>query len=343
MFKNLRQLIFGNAVIKLIALAIAVALWFYANNRLKEEANLRVPVVVDVPEGYELVYQSHNRVQIRFSGPQYLIQRRQEEANQNFLQMTGRFGGEEIKGGLRKLPIQGKWLNIPATELVQMGIQNVKPEALTVYISPVESRTLPVEILTSGRPREGYEIRGKNSIPEEVVVQGPRVSLNEMSAIMTHPISVWDARSDLRRVVPLVKQRKVELAEGLEVSTSVKADPPQVAAYVEVAGQDEERVLEGLPVQIVRPLSFPYGVKIPEEESHATVVLRGLSHQLDRVEPEGLMVYVDLRTLTEEKIEPGGSALYKERIHVLPPDEGDVEVIRTEPQQVTVELSNKVE
>ena len=75
MFRNLFRFIFGDLRLKGIALAIAVAVWFYASGRTRETLNVSVPLVVDVPDYHTLLYKNHDKVTVRIGGPSSMMRR----------------------------------------------------------------------------------------------------------------------------------------------------------------------------------------------------------------------------------------------------------------------------
>jgi len=341
MLRKLVRLVFGNAHVKLVALAIAIALWAYANGQLKEEVGIVVPLLISVPEQYQIVYQSHPKVQMRLSGPHYLVKRRQDEASQNYLRLSASLNPEDLTQGVMTLRVDPGWLNVPKGELAQMGVSSVQPQFVTLHVSRVVTRAVPVEVRISERPHAGYEVRGWSAVPSEVMVTGPALVVDAMETVKTQKVSVWDAQADVRRpMVPLVLQETLALEDGVSVEVALRADPAQVAVHVEVGGKKEERSLEDIPVHMLSPPDFPYLAEIDPAESHVSVVVSGLPQDIARLTPGSVRAYVDLTGLQEETFE-GETALYKEPVRLLLPEDIPISAGTPEPRQVTIILKRR--
>lgn len=340
MFKKLVDLFRSNYQLKLIALAIGLAIWYYANSRLKEEVTVNVPLHINVPDGYELVYQSHPRVQMRIIGSHSLIQRRQEESRQNYLSMSVGLDREDFSGGLVKLEVDAGWLNVPESELVQLDVGSLEPTTVRVYVSEIVERIMPVSVNLYGEPRTGYEVGAYNAMPDSVSVRGPAVALDQMSEISTEEISIWDARDNLRRMVPLQTKESIDIIGEGEVRVALSPDPPQVAVNVEIVGEREEYTYENIPVQLLMPPDFLYDASIAEGESTVSVVIEGTPQQIERIRAEDFHVYVMLGGLSKEEIAPGASHPYKQRVYVRLQPDSPVRIIKQYPDQVTVVLRN---
>ena len=349
MFQKLRKALFNNLQLKLIGLGIAVAIWFYASSRLREEATLRVPVNISLPQGYELLHQSHEVVQLRLRGPQFLIQRRQEEASQNGLRMRARLEEGDFEEGVVQITINPGWLSVPERELVQMSVGSMSPQRLSLFVSKTVKRRLPVRVQLTGKPREGYEVRSREGVPPEVTVTGPRTVLEQMEDIGTQGVSIWDARNDIHRIVALELEHKTTIPSPgrrdrqKEVTLRLKAEPSEVATHVQIAAESATRAIEDVPVLVLRPPKFPYEVQISEEESAVTVTFAGLPQDVRRLQPGDVSVYVDLKNLKEEKIAPGESVPYREKVQALLRSDVPVRIENIKPDQITIELRNPAE
>jgi len=340
MLRDLAKFVFRNAQLKLVALTIAVVIWVYANYRLTEEASVTVPLNARLPAEFRIVYQSHRKVQLRLRGPHYLVKRRQDEAAQESLVMTANLKAEDFEQGVARLKPDPAWLNVPERELVQTGVTILQQEPVRVYASEIVSRQLPVEVQLSEKPRSGYEVRGCSAVPAEVTVVGPAMVLDGMTALKTHEISVWDAQSDLRRVVPLVLQKTVTPEEGVEVTVALEAEPPQVAVHIEIAGEKEQRRLDGIAVQLLEPPDFPYLAEIDPDERYVSVTVAGLPQDIARVTSSSVTAYVDLRGLQQVTLR-AASEPYKEKVQLLLPDDIPLSAGPPEPAQVTVVVKRR--
>lgn len=346
MFREVPKLIFGDLRLKGVALAIAVAVWFYASGRLKEEAGVFAPLVLTVPEGYRIVHQSEHRMQLRISGPRSLIARLRDVAAQNQLRLITPLTPEQLQRRLLRLEVKPEWLEVKdwldmsKQEFMELRVATIQPEVVSVYASEMSERSLPVEVQLSGEPYPGYEVAEAVPIPTEVTASGPAILLEKLSAVQTRDVPVWNLRADQRLEVALLTQQRVQLEPDLEIPLSLECSPARVAVSIRVRAARAERTLEGIPVELLEPPGFPYEAEIPEEYATVSVIVTGMEEKLAKLTPASVTAYVHLKALSEENIEAGRSAPYKENVRVLlPPEMTDV-VARPEPNIITVTLTN---
>jgi len=341
MLKKLSRAVFGNLKLKLLALVISLAVWFYAARQVTEELDLFVPVHIQTTPGYQILKQSSEFVRLRIAGPQSLAGRLRTESAQGYLKMSPALNQEQLRKGRARLRAEPAWLNIPESELIQLRVTYQSPSEITVYVSPITERTLPVREQLMGEPRTGFEIVGTSVVPSRVKVRGPELALERLEYIQTQPLVIWNIDSDFRRDdVALLTEDTVELDNGEEAPVQLQLSSKTVSVKVAVSAQEQERPFEDVPVEFLMPLAFPFEVEIPPEERSISVIVRGLPHNLERLRPESFRAYIDLRDLANEKIPVGGSHPYKENVtlHLM----GDVPVssARAVPDRVTIKLKH---
>lgn len=112
-------------------------------------------------------------------------------------------------------------------------------------------------------------------------------------------------------------------------------------ASILVTGEEErDRAFEGVPVLLMLPPGFPYTPALAQEESKVTVVVRAAPANLARLNTGAVKAYVDLADLAREKIEPGASAPYKEKVQVALPSDVMYTAAQAQPDRVTILLKN---
>jgi hypothetical protein len=77
---NVRERLFHNLELKLLALALAVILWFYVAGGKSAEVTIEVPVkVIDLPPGLALVAQPPDHLDVRVAGPTIILKRLRQD------------------------------------------------------------------------------------------------------------------------------------------------------------------------------------------------------------------------------------------------------------------------
>ncbi len=340
MWKPIKNFFIESWHIKLLALVIAVTVWFYAGSRLKEEVVVRVPVNIQTPEGYTLLYLSQRHVRLRFSGPQHLVTRRQEEARQNYLQYNVRLETEDLEErDIISLDVEPAFLNISESELMLMDVVIVEPEEIEIFTSRIIQKTLPVEASFSGTPRGGFKITDYTVTPSEVNVSGPQIVLDQLSALKTHTIPVWDAQESFRRYVPLIKEHSFDFNDA-EIAVTCETAPSQVAVHISVEMEHASNEIEEVPVKLLTPLGFPYQASIPTEEAYVKIVVSGPPDTVRDLTAPDISAYVDLSDFENEDIPAGTTSPYKQSVEVLLRPGMDAEIQEIVPEQVTILLEN---
>ncbi len=340
MWKRLVNSITSHPQLKVVALIVAIVVWVYANSRVQQEVSLRAPVEIRVPDGYELVYQSHEEINLRLRGPQYIINRRQEQAALGNLTLRVPLSPEEVAGQTVEVNARPAWLNIPDTELVRMEVLSMRPSDLRVRISPIVTKQIPVNVELSGMPRRGYQIKETSTVPPEVEVTGPKIVVEQLEKVSTEEVALWDVSSGFRRMVRLQTRAMVPVETGKEVPVDFRVKPTSVAVHVKTGREEVERTLEKVPVRLMMPPDFPFRVQVGEGESHVKVVISGLPQQVENLTRDALMAFVDVSKLAGETIQPGEKALYKENVQIRQLGDPNVQVQSVIPAKVTTILKN---
>ncbi len=339
MWQKIKNIIIPHWQVKILAMIIAVGVWFYANSRLKDDVVLRLPFNVILPENHSLIYQSHSYVQVRFTGPQYLIRKRQEEAGQNYLNFNLQLEQEDIENGWTELDIQAEYLNIPETDLRMMNVFIVEPLAVKLFSSRVGTRTLPVEANLSGNPPPGYQVEDVDVTPSEVSVTGPDVVLDNIDAVSTNTLSISDLSRSDRFDLKLKNVKDLVLNDDVKVSLPFDTALSHVTVYISIAEEVDKQEMKNIPIKFLSPIGFPY--KIEFEEAMVDVVFKGKTTILEELSSGDIQAYVDLTGLEDEEISTGATAPYKQDVVVTLRPGIDLEIDSITPDQITVLLTNE--
>ena len=168
----------NNPVIKLLAVGIAVGLWFLASGWVYEGSTLNVPVTLRLAEGMTEVKIEPPEVEVKLEYP------REYETL--------------IEGG--KLPIKvvhdlsetqtgGRVVfNLSPSDVERssrLRVVGINPSRVIAEIDRMAEKALPVKVIYRGKPSRGYRLAGQRVIPPEVVGPGPESVLEKMNTIET--------------------------------------------------------------------------------------------------------------------------------------------------------------
>ncbi|MGD2174536.1 MAG: hypothetical protein PVJ27_03960 [Candidatus Brocadiaceae bacterium] len=343
MLKKLHELLFGHFRLKVLALLVALSIWFYGNARVTGELSMSVPIVVEPPAGYAMVHQTARRAQVRVSGPEELVGRVGEQVDAGSAALLCRLGEQEAQKGSVALELTRDSfdLKMKEREFVQLRFRSIVPDTTTVWASPIVEETRPVKVSVTGRPPEGLRMTGPPTAdPAQVTVRGPAVALQALSEVPTEEVPIWYMRTgEHKRPVSLMDRARVQLADDVQVTIPVELDESSVVASISITEERlEERTLAAIPLHLRMPPNFPYQVELEGGRRTVSVTVRGPTAAVRAMGQASAWAYVDLTALAEEQIPPGGSGPAQEPVHVVTED--PVSVVEFEPGIVNLTLKN---
>ncbi len=348
MFSKLFQLLFGHFRTKLLALVIALAIWFYAKGQVTRELPLEMALKVVPPPGYALVYQSRETARARLEGPEFLISRLRSETVASPPGLTKRLAEDEVEGGWATLSVTPEWLQLPLPQrdLVQLKFTSIQPENVQVFVSPAQQKVLPVEPDIRGTPPPGLRLEEPvTAVPPQIEVSGPAAAVNRLESIATEPIPVWNVQAGLvSKPYDLISETEVELPNGQRVTVSLRLEQTNVTIRLNVTRESrQEKTLEGVRLAPLTRFKFPYEVMLEEPVQNIVVTVAGPGEKVGKLSPADVLAYVDLRKLPDEPIQPGAEGRYQELVRISrPPELADCE-FRVTPERITIVLKNPAE
>lgn len=147
-----------------------------------------------------------------------------------------------------------------STVVKDLRIHEVLDTALTISVSPVESRRMPVESRLSIGLSDQYMQIGELSLkPDSVDVRGPVVMLDSMMAVFTEPREYMDLKMSVSGLVGL-EQRKGVLLSEKEVAYSAEVlqfTQQTVEIMVEIENLPEHLKATIVPSRVTVVLNTP--------------------------------------------------------------------------------------
>jgi len=303
---RLLGLLTDNIEVKLVAFAMAIALWVYATNEHYKEHTVKIPVKIDVPEGVAVLKSSAQRVEVIFSGPERLISelRDNEAAGKVGVTFTVKPKEAEADEWKRTFVIEGtkSFTGVPSG----LRVNRIRPRRIDVTLARLTEKDIPVRLNIVGDPPAGYTIAPGNVwvFPSVVKVRGVKTVLEKAEFIRTLPfdISKW----------PTLEQKEVYIERriGIEQKVRIKKDSgyeehpvscdETVQFWIKLVEVPAEKVFEGIPVEVLSPFNYPYLVNLLEHT--VDVVLTGPRAQLERLKPEDISAFVDVSGLRPSKL-----------------------------------------
>jgi len=297
---------FGHFGLKLLSVALAVALWMIVSGEETVERGLRVPLELQqLPPGLELNGDIPATVDVRVRGASGTLSRLAASDVIAVLDLR------DAQAGRRLFPITPEQFRAPfGVEVVQ-----VQPSSVALAVEPSMSKQVPVMPAVDGHPAPGYAVGTLTAEPKTVEVVGPESAVRRISEAVTEPVSVNDAREPIKQNVTL----------GL-IEPSLRLKNTRVASVtVDIVPAPLERALRGRPVHLRNTGATLEAQAVP---STVDLTIRGSRDTLNRVEADAVAAYVDVGGL--------GPGLYTLNVHA--DGAGDAGVTRIEPPSVQVRI-----
>lgn len=178
--------------LKFFSVALAVLLWMAVAGEETVERGLQIPLELQqFPSGLELQSQPPSTVDIRVRGGSATLSRLSAADIVAVLDLRG------AQVGQRLFQLTPDRVRLPfGVEVVQLT-----PSTVALMFENSASKQVPIVPAVTGRPAPGFVVGRMTSDPERVEIVGPESAVKRATVALSEPVSVADARRDVRAVV----------------------------------------------------------------------------------------------------------------------------------------------
>ena len=212
-----RPALLRNLGTKLLALAIAVLIWFVFSAQRRErisERSYRIPLsVVNVPARAIIASPVPNAVDVRLRGPFTALRQLDPDRLEAVIDLTDTPHGE------RTHRLAPEDVNVPE------GIEviAIAPTEVRIVLDETAEKTLSIAANVTGKPAAGYEVADVQVEPRSARVIGPASALAAKTSLMTDAVSVENrAASFSVPAMVLADAPGVRIREGQVVTVAVR-------------------------------------------------------------------------------------------------------------------------
>lgn len=209
-----------NWVLKLLSLAFALVLWFFVMGERKLEVGYTVPLELkNVPAGMMVANEVPSLVDVRLSGPRTLLMNLGPKDVSISVDLV------DLKPGLTSFKRLEERLNIPSG----VKVTRLSPSFIDVKLERIREKPVPVKVVVSGIPAEGFQLGNIQLKPEQVTVEGAESEIKDISEVTTDPVDVEGAKEHFTLMVPLTYRGKytwLNDSEAVEVRVNIDAVSP---------------------------------------------------------------------------------------------------------------------
>ena len=306
----IRDALSRNIGLKLLALILAVLLWFMAVGRERAEVGLTVPLeMTNFPPDMVIANQVPDGISLRIRGSVTITRQVADRRLRFSLDLSG-----AVKGS-NKFTLLPSMLDLPRG----IEVMRLAPNTVTVELEKLVTKSLSLLPVIKGEPVSGYIIEDISLEPRVVEVRGPESVLDGMEILWTEAIDV----TQLNKPVTVATQ------PALSDPTIHLVTPVEIKAGIKISEKIVTKSFDDVPILPMQPAGDLKNFRLTP--SRVDLVVRGPINQVEKlVVGENPIVRVNLAGL-----EPGSH----ERL-VMVELPGSLEVVKVEPKVVQIEIDN---
>jgi YbbR domain-containing protein len=301
----LSDLFTRNLRFKLLALVLAIGLWFMAVGRERAEVGLTVPLEMKgFPPDLVVANEVPDGISVRIRGSVPLTRQVADRGLRFSIDLSG------AKAGPNNFNLLPEVLGLPRG----LDVTRLVPSQITVVLEPVTLKRVNILPVIKGEPGGGFVIEDILLEPRNVGIRGPQSSLDKIDIVWTEPIDVTKAAGST--TVP------VKLAMP-DVSVT-PAEKIQITARLEMREKIVTRTFSAVPVEGINT-DLDYTVT---PEAVEVTISGPLSTMTELATGKALHVRLNLVDL--------GPGRYRRPVDVsVPPD---MKVVSVKPETVQVKI-----
>jgi len=199
--------------LRLISVALAIGLWIFVNaGQHGYLQTFHVPISYrDLPPGFVLTNPHPDFVTIQVSGPRTLLSIIDPTHLTLRLDLAGvGIGQASFKIGPDAFPVPRH------TE-----VTSVLPSQIVLEIDKIVTREIPIHLVLTGTPGDGYKIASAEVAPVTIAVRGTSREVARIDQVETEPLSVAGITGDFSRGIDLMAPGRGVGLESEEVTAKV--------------------------------------------------------------------------------------------------------------------------
>jgi len=201
---------------KIIAVSLAFLVWFAVNSEESTLYDLQdVPVrLVNLPDNLALAADFQDTLAIRVSGVERDLGRLRGAPGL----LSPEIDLSDARAGENIFPIDDREMNVPGG----VSIISVEPPQVRILLEAREQKLVEVSPVISGEPVAGYEVVGRSTVPESVLVSGPRSAVDALERVETAVVNISNRSETFTETVPLsLNNRLLQLPQQRNVQLHV--------------------------------------------------------------------------------------------------------------------------
>jgi YbbR domain-containing protein len=179
LFRLLRRLASQNLGLKVVALALAVAAWWFVAGESKVLVGFKIPLEIrDVPKGLTVTNKPEREVEVRLSGPSSLL---------SGIRPSEISAGVDLaaaRAGRQNFTLDDRAVKVPPG----IKVQRIFPPSIEVILDRTERRTVPVSARIGGGAAVRRRVAKVEIDPPSVEVEALPEEFTRMPVVYTEEV-----------------------------------------------------------------------------------------------------------------------------------------------------------
>jgi len=267
--------IFKNPIQKLLAITIALAIWFFApapdKKDLSEVQFFAAVSYVNLPKNLEIVSERVKSISVSVEIPQNEVPKIHPSMFQVVIDLENSIPGESdfrISKDILKMP--------PNVRVIQ-----ILPSSLSLKFEEIIEKTLPISAVFVGEPAEGLVLEKVLIEPATVKVKGPISVLKGIEQLETKTINIEKVKNNMELFIHMAFPKRV---------VAIDPKPEFYVAKIRVGYKPFFKRLFKIPIGIVNQT---YITRI--NPKHFNVLLRGPRGLIQDFTKDDIQAFIDLK------------------------------------------------
>lgn len=257
--------------LKIIALALAVILWFYVSGIKNSERIIDIPLeITNLSADTMVVSPVPQKITMKVRGPRNILFRLPSANIRYSIDAAG------MQIGTNVFNFTGDQIELP------IGVQTIwiSPSTLTIVLSETIRKKLTVVPKFEGSPGKGYQVTDYKITPSEIEIEGAKDSLKGIEKIYTKPVDVSGETENLKNLSISLDTAQInyKYIESNTVNADIFIAPTYITKVLNSVriivkgGQSEYRVFpETVDVQISGPENILEAFPLKEIEVYINI------------------------------------------------------------------------
>ncbi len=244
-----RRLLAKEWLPSLIALVLAVILWYNVGGEQRVDTSVMIPIeVINLPRELVISNQFKKQIEVTVNGPRSLILELESS------QITRQIDLSMATPGTRVVTNDVDSINFPRG----IDVLRIQPTSIILSLDKLVKRTFPINPVTNGEPMVGYILKRLKMDPEVISITGPETVLAQYDVLRTKVINIAGLNSSIQTQVPLdLEPAIVELIGETTVTADIVVGLETVQKEYQLPLKAPPNSAEGTPKKVRVIASVP--------------------------------------------------------------------------------------